>query len=150
MKTIYLYVDGACRGNGKENALGGYGIVLIDFDTKKKKEIKYACRGVTNNIMELRSVIDGLKILNKPLKVKIFSDSKYVVDAFNQKWIFNWRRNGWKNASKNPVKNKELWEELWELTQKHECEFNWVKGHSTDVYNNRCDELANNAMDELI
>jgi ribonuclease HI len=150
MKKITIYTDGACRGNGKENALGGYGIVLIDYENKKKKEVKYARRGVTNNIMELGSVIEALKILKEPCEVQIYSDSKYVVDAFNQKWIFGWRRNNWKKSDKSPVKNQELWQELWHLTQKHDCTFNWVKGHNDNKWNERCDELANIAMDELL
>jgi ribonuclease HI len=150
MKKITIYTDGACRGNGKENALGGYGIVLIDYENKKKKEVKYARRGVTNNIMELSSVIEALKVLKEPCKVQIYSDSKYVVDAFNQKWIIGWRRNNWKKSDKSPVKNQELWQELWHLTQKHDCTFNWVKGHNDNKWNERCDELANIAMDELL
>lgn len=144
-----MYCDGACRGNGQQNALGGYGIVLLDYNNKRKKEIKYACRGVTNNIMELTSVIEGLKILKNPCSVEIFSDSKYVVSAFNENWITNWQRNGWRTSSKQPVKNKELWEELWSLTQIHNCQFNWVKGHNNNQWNERCDKLANIAMDEL-
>lgn len=149
MKTVYLYADGACRNNGKENAIGGYGFILLDFENKRKKEIKFACKGTTNNIMELRGIIDGLKYLKMQCEVKIFTDSQYVVNGFNNKWIYNWQRNGWKTTLKQPVKNKELWEELLSLTQKHKCEFNWVKGHADNQWNNRCDELANIAMDEI-
>lgn len=149
MNNYVMYCDGACRGNGKANALGGYGIVILNFDIKKKKELNFACRGVTNNIMELRAVIEGLKFLKEPSKVKIVTDSQYVVNAFNEKWIINWKNNNWRTKAKTPVKNKELWEELWELTRKHECEFNWVKGHGVDALNDRADKLANIAMDEL-
>jgi len=149
MRNITMYCDGACRGNGSENALGGYGIVLLDFDNKKTKELKFACRGVTNNIMELSAVIEGLKILKEVSNVEIYSDSKYVTDSFNQKWIYNWKKNGWRKSDKSLVKNRELWEQLWDLVQIHKCKFNWVKGHSTSVYNERCDKLANIAMDEL-
>lgn len=148
MKNILIYADGACRGNGTENALGAYGIVLLDVENKKKKELSFACRGVTNNIMELRSVIEGLKYLKEPTNVKIYSDSAYVVNAFNQKWVINWQRNGWKTANKDPVKNRGLWEELWALTQTHKCEFIKVKGHSDNEFNNRCDKLANEVMDK--
>jgi ribonuclease HI len=150
LKKITIYTDGACRGNGKENALGGYGIVLIDYENKKKKEIKHARRGVTNNIMELGSVIAALKVLKEPCELEIYSDSKYVTDAFNQKWIFGWRKRNWKKSDGSPVKNLELWQELWELTLKHDCTFNWVKGHNDNKWNERCDQLANIAMDELL
>lgn len=149
MKTIYLYADGGCRGNGKENAIGGYGFVLLDFQNKRKKEVKFACKGTTNNIMELTGVIEGLKLLKTKCNVKIFTDSQYVVNGFNKGWVYNWQRNGWKTTTKKPVKNKELWEELLLLTKHHDCEFNWVKGHNDNVWNERCDTLANIAMDEI-
>lgn len=149
MNCIHLYADGACRGNGKENAIGGYGFVLLDYENKKKKEYKFACIGTTNNIMELSGVIEGLNVLKTKSRVKIFTDSKYVVDGFNKGWIYNWQKNGWKTASKKPVKNRELWEKLLELTKKHNCEFNWVKGHNDNKWNERCDELANIAMDDI-
>ena len=113
---------------------------------ENKKEISGGKDNTTNNVMELTAVIEGLKLLKFPCKVKLYSDSAYVVNAFNQKWIYGWLKNGWKNASKEPVKNKELWQELYELTKIHEVEFIKVKGHADNEYNNRCDELARNAI----
>lgn len=96
--------------------------------------------------MEVTAVIEALKLLKYECKVKIYSDSAYVVNAFNNGWIYNWQKNGWKTADKNPVKNKELWEELYRLTKIHKVEFIKVKGHSDNDFNNRCDELAREAI----
>lgn len=147
MKSVTIYTDGACRGNGKENSIGAFGIVFIYNGIQK--EIKQAFLNTTNNIMELTAVIQALSMLKEPCEVKLHSDSAYVVNALNQNWIKNWQKNGWKNSNKEPVKNKELWETLIELLNKHKVQFIKVKGHSDNVYNNRCDELANEAMDEL-
>lgn len=147
MKEVTIYTDGGCRGNGKDGAVGGYGCILMYKDTKK--EIKKGFENTTNNIMEMTAVIDALSLLKEPCKVKLYSDSAYVVNAFKQGWIEKWQKNGWKNSNKEPVKNKELWEQLIELTTKHQVEFIKVKGHSDNEYNNRCDELANLAMDEI-
>ncbi|MBE6065403.1 ribonuclease HI [Clostridium cochlearium] len=148
MKKVILYTDGACRGNGKESTIGGYGIVLIYKDVRK--EIKKAFKNTTNNIMELSAVVEGLSLLKEPCDVEVYSDSAYVVNAINNKWIDSWLKNGWKTANKTPVKNKELWQQLIELLKKHKVKFIKVKGHSDNELNNRCDELANEAMDELI
>lgn len=147
MKMVTIYTDGACRGNGKENTIGGFGIVLMYNDTKK--EIKRGFRDTTNNIMELSAVIEALYMLKEPCEVKLYSDSAYVINAINQNWIKNWQKNGWKTASKEPVKNRELWEKLIELVNIHKVEFIKVKGHSDNEFNNRCDKLANEAMDEM-
>ena len=144
MEEVIIYTDGACSGNPGP---GGWGSILMYKDNKK--EISGGKADTTNNIMELTAVIEGLKLLKFPCKVKLYSDSAYVVNAFNQKWIYGWLKNGWKNASKEPVKNKELWQELYDLTKIHEVEFIKVKGHSDNEYNNRCDELARNAIMEL-
>ena len=127
--------------------LGGWGSILMFKDYKK--EISGGKKDTTNNVMELTAVIEGLKLLKFPCKVKLYSDSAYVVNAFNQKWIYGWLKNGWKNSSKEPVKNKELWQELYNLTKVHEVEFIKVKGHADNEYNNRCDELARNAITNL-
>ncbi|MCG4572366.1 ribonuclease HI [Clostridium cochlearium] len=148
MKKVILYTDGACRGNGKESTIGGYGIVLIYKDVRK--EIKKAFKNTTNNIMELSAVVEGLSLLKEPCDVEVYSDSAYVVNAINNKWIDSWLKNGWKTANKTPVKNKELWQQLIELLKKHKVKFIKVKGHSDNELNNRCDELANEAMDEVI
>ncbi|MCX7951187.1 MAG: ribonuclease HI [Clostridiales bacterium] len=147
MKEVTIYTDGGCRGNGKDGAVGGYGCILIYKDNIK--EIKKGFENTTNNIMEMTAVIDALSLLKEPCKVKLYSDSAYVVNAFNQGWIEKWKKNGWKNSNKEPVKNKDLWEKLIELTSMHQVEFIKVKGHSDNEYNNRCDELANIAMDEI-
>lgn len=148
MKSVTIYTDGACRGNGKENTIGGFGIVLMYNDIKK--EVKKSFRNTTNNIMELSAVIEALAILKEPCEIKVYSDSAYVINAINQNWIKNWQKNGWRTASKEPVKNKELWEKLIELLNIHKVEFIKVKGHSDNEFNNRCDKLANDAMDEII
>lgn len=147
MKEVTIYTDGGCRGNGKDGAVGGYGCILMYKDNIK--EIKKGFENTTNNIMEMTAVIDALSLLKEPCKVKLYSDSAYVVNAFNQGWIEKWKKNGWKNSNKEPVKNKDLWEKLIELTSMHQVEFIKVKGHSDNEYNNRCDELANIAMDEI-
>ena len=111
-----------------------------------KKEISGGKKDTTNNIMELTAVIEALKLVKYPCKIKIYSDSAYVVNAFLQGWIYNWLKKGWKTADGNPVKNKELWECLYQFTKTHEIEFIKVKGHSDNAYNNRCDELAREAI----
>lgn len=141
MEEVTIYTDGACSGNPGP---GGWGAMLMYKGNKK--EISGGKENTTNNVMELTAVIEGLKLLKFPCKVKLYSDSAYVVNAFIQKWIYGWIKNGWKNSSKEPVKNKELWKELYELTKTHEVEFVKVKGHADNEYNNRCDELARNAI----
>ena len=123
---------------------GGWGTILMYKETIK--EISGYMPNTTNNIMEMTAVIEGLKMLKYKCEVEIYSDSSYVVNAFNNFWIQGWIKNNWINSSKEPVKNKELWQELYELTKKHEVKFIKVKGHSDNVYNNRCDELARNAI----
>ena len=141
MEEVTIYTDGACSGNPGP---GGWGAMLMYKGNKK--EISGGKENTTNNVMELTAVIEELKLLKFPCKVKLYSDSAYVVNAFIQKWIYGWIKNGWKNSSKEPVKNKELWQELYELTKTHEVEFIKVKGHADNEYNNRCDELARNAI----
>lgn len=114
-----------------------------------KKEISGGNKETTNNIMEVTAVIEGLKFLKYPCEVEVYSDSAYIVNAFNQHWIANWKKNGWKNSKKEDVKNRELWEKLEELTKMHKVKFIKVKGHSDNVYNNRCDELARGAIKQL-
>lgn len=126
---------------------GGWGAVLIYGETKK--EISGAKKDTTNNVMEITAVLEALKLLKEECEVEVYSDSAYVVNAFNQGWIYNWQKNNWKTASKEPVKNQELWEELYNLTKKHKVIFNKVKGHSTNELNNRCDFLATSAIKNL-
>lgn len=141
MEKVIIYTDGACSGNPGP---GGWGSVLMYKDTKK--EISGGKDNTTNNIMELTAVIEGLKMLKFPCEVDLYSDSAYVVNAFLNDWISNWQKNNWKTAGKDPVKNKELWQELLELTKIHKVKFIKVKGHADNEYNNRCDELARNAI----
>ena len=144
MKNVIIYTDGACSGNPGP---GGWGAILMYEDVKK--EISGAKENTTNNIMEITAVLEALKMLKVECNVKIYSDSAYVVNAFNQGWIVNWKKNNWKTSGKDPVKNKELWEELDSLVQKHKVEFIKVKGHSDNEYNNRCDYLATSAIKTL-
>ena len=142
INEVTIYTDGACSGNPGP---GGWGAVLMYKDIKK--EISGGCKDTTNNIMELTAVIEALKLLKRPCKVDLYSDSAYVVNAFVRHWIDNWQRNDWKNSNKEDVKNKELWQELLELTKVHNVTFIKVKGHADNEFNNRCDELARNAID---
>lgn len=144
MKEVTIYTDGACSGNPGP---GGWGAILMYEDIKK--EISGAQKDTTNNIMEITAVLEALKLLKVECSVKVYSDSAYVVNAFNQGWIENWKKNNWRTAGKDPVKNKELWEELYELIQKHKVEFIKVKGHSDNEFNNRCDYLATSAIKTL-
>lgn len=123
---------------------GGWGAILMFKDYKK--EISGGQKDTTNNIMELTAVIEALKLVKYPCKIKLYSDSAYVVNAFLQGWIYNWIKKGWKTADGSPVKNKELWETLYSFTKTHEIEFIKVKGHSDNEFNNRCDELAREAI----
>ena len=141
MEEVTIYTDGACSGNPGP---GGWGAILMYKEIKK--EISGGKKDTTNNVMELTAVIEALKLLKYPCKVKLYSDSAYVVNAFLQNWVINWQRNNWKTADKKEVKNKELWQELVELTNIHDITFIKVKGHSDNEYNNRCDELARKAI----
>ena len=111
-----------------------------------KKELSGGADNTTNNIMEITAVLEGLKALKMQCDVEVYSDSAYVVNAFNSNWIEGWKKNGWINSQKEEVKNKELWQELDLLVKKYNVKFIKVKGHSTNKYNNRCDELARNAI----
>ncbi len=143
-EKVIIYTDGACSGNPGP---GGWGAILMYKNAKK--EISGGCKNTTNNIMEIIAVIEALKCLKVESEVQVYSDSAYTVNAFNQKWIYGWMKNGWKTSSGTDVKNKELWQELYSLTQKHKVEFIKVKGHADNEFNNRCDELARNAIKEL-
>lgn len=137
LKTVDIYTDGACSGNP---GIGGYCAILI---YKGVEKIVSGCvKDTTNNRMELLSVIEGLKVLNEKCRVNLYSDSQYVVDAFNLKWIENWQNNGWRTSNKKEVKNADLWKELLVLFDKHQVNFIKVKGHSDNEFNNRCDKIA--------
>ena len=128
-------------------AHGGWGAILMYKDMKK--EFFGAKKETTNNIMEITAIIKGLEQLKYECEVEIYSDSAYVVNAFNLGWIYNWIKNSWKTSGGEQVKNKELWQELYSLTKKHKVKFFKVKGHSDNEWNNRCDELARNAIKQL-
>lgn len=138
MKEVEIYTDGACSGNpGK----GGWGVILIYKGIEK--ELSGFEEQTTNNRMELKAVIEGLKALKEPCSVKLYSDSAYVVNAFQQGWIDDWKKNGWsRGEKKEELKNADLWQELDRLIQKHRIQWIKVKGHSDNEYNNRCDKLA--------
>ena len=144
MEEVIIYTDGACSGNPGP---GGWGAILMI--NENKKEISGGNKNTTNNVMELTAVIEALKLLKRPCNVNLYSDSAYVVNAFLQNWILGWIKNGWKNSNKEDVKNKELWQELISLTKVHNVTFHKVKGHADNKYNNRCDELARNAIKYL-
>jgi ribonuclease HI len=139
---IKIYTDGACSGNpGK----GGWGAILLYGD--KEKRINGFDPETTNNKMELKAVIEALKIIKKNIKIEIHTDSIYVKDGIT-KWIFAWKKNDWKNSKKQKVKNSELWQELDSLVQKYDIDFFWVKGHNGDKYNEIADELARKAIEQ--
>jgi len=140
-KLIYIYTDGACRGNPGP---GGWG-ALLECDGYKK-EIKGYSPLTTNNIMELSAVIEALKIIRNPSKIVIMTDSTYVKNGITD-WIHNWKLKGWKTSNKKSVKNKELWQILDQLSSNHIIEWKWVKGHAGHPGNERADELANEGID---
>ena len=144
MEKVIIYTDGACSGNPGP---GGWGAILMYKDTKK--EISGGKKDTTNNVMELTAALEALKLLKFPCEVELYSDSAYLVNGFNQGRIYGWQKNNWKNSSKEPVKNKEIWEEIYKMTQKHKVKFIKVKGHSDNEFNNRCDEMARNAIKML-
>jgi len=137
MKNIEIYTDGACSGNpGK----GGWCAILIYGD--KEKVMSGGEELTTNNRMEVYAAIAGLSALKERCAVKLYSDSAYLVNAIEQKWLYNWKRNNWRTADNKPVKNKELWERLSELLTMHDVTFVKVKGHADNELNNRCDKYA--------
>lgn len=144
---VIVYTDGAARGNPGP---GGYGTVMHYTDPAGKLHVKEMSCGyerTTNNRMELLGVIVALEALRRPCTIDLYSDSKYVVDAFNQHWIEGWLARGWKNAKKEPVKNIDLWKRLLAAKEPHQIAFHWVKGHAGHPENERCDELATTAAD---
>ena len=146
---VTLYSDGASRGNPGP---GGYGTILQYTDRAgvlHEKEISEGFRETTNNRMELMGVIAGLEALLKPCSVDVWSDSQYVIKAFNDHWIDGWKKRGWKKADGKPVLNEELWKRLLLAAEPHEITWLWVKGHDGHPENERCDALATAAADAL-
>ena len=145
---VKIYTDGAARGN--PDGPGGYGAVLQYIDTKgqlHERELSRGYKKTTNNRMELMAAIVGLEALNRPCQIQLYSDSKYLVDAFNQHWIDGWIKKGWKRGGNEPVKNVDLWKRLLAAAQPHRIQFIWVKGHDGHPENERCDRLATGAAD---
>jgi len=145
---VKIYTDGSARGN--PNGPGGYGCVIHYIDNNgelHKREYSQGYVKTTNNRMELMAAIIGLEALTHPCEVEIYSDSKYVVDAFNQKWIDSWIAKGWKRGKNKPVKNIDLWQRFLKAKEKHQVDFIWVKGHDGHIENERCDYLATSAAD---
>ena len=136
MKEVSLYTDGACRGNPGP---GGWGAILVYGP--HERELSGGERETTNNRMELMAAISGLEALKEKCSVTLYSDSKYIVDAYLEGWVNTWRKSGWRRG-REPLKNPDLWERLVALTDHHEVKFVWVKGHNGHSYNERCDALA--------
>ena len=148
MTDIKLYSDGAARGNPE--GPGGFGTILQYTDSRgvlHEREYSQGYKKTTNNRMELMGVITGLEALTRDCNVEVYTDSKYVSDAFNQHWIDSWQRNNWVTSSKKKVKNPELWKRLLKAMEPHKVRFIWVKGHNGHPLNERCDKLATKAAD---
>ena len=137
---IYIYTDGACKGNPGP---GGWGALLKYKE--HKKEINGFSKNTTNNIMELTAVIESLLIIKQKSDITIITDSNYVKDGIT-KWIANWKNKGWKTSNKKPVKNKDLWKKLDDLSSNHKIKWEWVRGHTGNPGNERADQLANEAI----
>ncbi len=145
---VTIYTDGSARGN--PDGPGGYGAVLQYTDPKgqlHEMELSQGYVQTTNNRMELMAAIAGLEALNRPCEVTLYSDSQYLVKAFNDNWIDGWLQRGWRNAQKKPVKNVDLWQRLLKAKEPHQVTFVWVKGHDGHPGNERCDRLATSAAD---
>jgi ribonuclease HI len=144
MKEVTIYTDGACSGNP---GIGGWAAILIYKGNEKV--LSGSCPNTTNNRMELFAIIYALKALKERCKVSLYSDSAYVIDAINNKWLEKWRSNSWKTAAKDDVKNIDLWQDLILYSSKHDVSWHKVKGHSDNEYNNRCDKLAREEIKKL-
>lgn len=145
MKKVDIYTDGACSGNP---GVGGWCAILMY--NGHVKEISGFNKQTTNNRMEVFSIIQGLMQLKESCEVTVYSDSAYAVNTINEGWLENWKRNNWKNAKNESVKNQDLWNDLCVRMSKHSVQFVKVKGHSDNVYNNRCDELARAAIKQCL
>lgn len=144
MKKVTIYTDGACSYNPGP---GGWGAILMFNGVSKA--ISGGEKLTTNNRMELLAVISALKMLKERCDVQLYSDSAYLVNAFNQNWLNKWQANGWKSGNK-AVKNIDLWQELLRLSQIHQVKFIKVKGHSDNEFNNECDRLARAEVEKLL
>jgi ribonuclease HI len=140
-KEVEIYTDGACSGNPGP---GGWGVVLLWGG--HRRELSGGEAHTTNQRMELTAAIKGLQALKHPCRVRLYSDSAYLVNAFNQKWLERWIKNGWQTVKKTPVENRDLWEELYALTKIHRIRWIKVQGHAGNKENEHCDKLAVKAM----
>lgn len=144
---VSIFTDGSARGNPGP---GGYGALLrcvLADGSLYERELSQGYERTTNNRMELLGVIAALEALKRPCEITLYSDSQYVVNAFNQNWIDGWLRRGWKNAKKEPVKNVDLWLRLLDAAKPHSITWVWVRGHAGHPENERCDALATAAAD---
>lgn len=144
MQEVEIFTDGACKGNPGP---GGWGVVLRYKG--QTKTLKGAEADTTNNRMELTGALQGLNALTRACKVTLTTDSEYVRKGITE-WIHGWKKKGWKTAAKQPVKNADLWQALDEAARRHEVEWKWVKGHSGHPENELCDQLANEAIEEMM
>ena len=146
MKEVTIYTDGACSGNPGP---GGYGVVMLFTDSRGKlhrKEFSGGEAQTTNNRMEIMGVIKGLEMLKEPCKVDLYSDSRYVIDAIEKGWALRWQKNNWMRNKREEALNPDLWKQVLSLLGTHNVTCHWVKGHASNHENNRCDELARNAI----
>lgn len=143
-QKVEIYTDGACSGNPGP---GGWGVVLRYKNTEK--ELSGFEAMTTNNRMEIRAAIEGIKALTRSIKIEVYTDSQYLRDGVT-KWLFQWKKNNWRLSNKSPVKNQDLWEELDALTQNHDVSWHWVRGHSGHPENERADALARQAIEEAL
>ncbi len=137
MKDVTIYTDGACSGNP---GAGGWGTILSY--NGREKELSGGEAQTTNNRMELTAVIEGLRALKEPCRVRIVTDSQYVVNGIEKGWAKSWKQNGWRKKDKKPALNPDLWDALLNLLDKHEVRFEWIRGHAGHPQNERCDAMA--------
>ena len=144
-KQVTIYTDGACSGNPGP---GGWGCVLMY--RQHRRESSGGAENTTNNRMEITAALEALKLLKEPCEVDLYTDSAYLCNALEKKWLETWSRNGWKTASKSNVENQDLWKELLTLLEQHDVKFHKVKGHADNEFNNRCDKLARDAAQRIV
>lgn len=150
MRHVDIFTDGAAKANPR--GPGGYAAIVKVYkkDSTEFESIEEFADGspvTTNNKMELMGVIIGLERVTEPSMIRIYSDSSYIINAFNKRWMYNWKRNGWKTRTGGPVKNQDLWERLLKAKEPHKVSFVWVKGHDGNPDNERCDYLASTMCD---
>ena len=144
-KQVTIYTDGACSGNPGP---GGWGCILMY--NQHKKESSGGAADTTNNRMEITAALEALKLLKVPCQVDLYTDSAYLCNALEKRWLETWSKNGWKTASKSNVENQDLWKELLIQLQRHDVQFHKVKGHADNEFNNRCDKMARDAVQKIV